>query len=512
MKLRLPRRRVWRVAIYLGALLLIAIAIDLIIAHSRRTIRPGYLTTRIVQPRLPDGRIDYAVAIDTFFSRGVTPQNNAAVPLLQALGRQAISDRQPVNGVTDALGMPPVPEAGEYFIAYEDSTRTRRPPATNEAIDFSLPYAPSAYPTEVTPEIREWVKANERVLPKIIEATRRRRFFIPLFAGHRTVTLVEVQLKHVKALKEVGAVLHARALMRLEAGNGAGFTEDILTVHRIARLLGQSSTMVERVVAMAIEVSASLADVAAARSGKLTPQQARDLIAALTEVGDLPGYVDTIDRGERFLGHDIVQALAAMPPTEAGRLFNALQDRYTAPPWLFRFLPIPYERTMREMNQAYDGMVVAAHQPTYAQRVEALRLWITDVDREVQSGAYVNLLSADWAISLLLPTLERANERTETARMWNHLARVALALAAFKAEKGSYPASLVELSPAYLRDVPIDSFVERPLVYARQGDGYRLYSVGPNMKDDDGGKDELLIDSEQAGTTTKTSSTGPARS
>ena len=88
MKLRLPKRRVWRVAIYLGALLLIAIAIDLVIADARRTIRPGYLTTRIVEPRLPDGSIDYATAVDQHFGRGVTPENNAAVALLQVLGRR----------------------------------------------------------------------------------------------------------------------------------------------------------------------------------------------------------------------------------------------------------------------------------------------------------------------------------------------------------------------------------------------------------------------------------------
>jgi hypothetical protein len=485
MKLRLPRRRVWRVAIYLGALLLIAVAIDLAVADARRTIRPGYMTTRIVQPRLPDGSIDYAVALDAYFSRGVTPQNNAAVPLLQVLGRQALSTFQPENGVTDALGMPPLPEKGDYFIAHADFTRAATQPASHEPIDLTLPQ-PFTYPAEVTPEVAKWVTANDAALDKIALATKRPRFFIPIFGGRRTVTLIEVQLRHVHPLKEAGAALQARARMRLDAGDAAGCVEDLLALHRLARLHLQASTMVERVVGMSMETSAASADVLAANSGKLSPQQCRAMVDALAAMGELPTYLDAIDRSERFLGMDVVQALAKFPPTEAGQMFNALQGRYTLPAWTFRFLPIPYERTMREMNQAYDGMLAATRQPTYPLRMESLGLWITEVDRGVQSGPYLNLLSADWAVSLLLPALERATVRLESARGQTALAQLVLALAAFRAERGTYPASLDELSPAYLRTVPIDSFVEKPLHYTRATNGYTLYSVGPNMKDDGG--------------------------
>ena len=101
--------------------------------------------------------------------------------------------------------------------------------------------------------------------------------------------------------------------------------------------------------------------------------------------------------------------------------------------------------------------------------------------------------------------------------MQYHLARVALGLSVFKAERGAYPATLAELSPTYLSTVPIDTFIERPLAYSRTADGYRLHSAGPNLKDEDGSGDDLLIEAgakpgAPAATTTKTSSSGPARS
>ena len=64
------------------------------------------------------------------------------------------------------------------------------------------------------------------------------------------------------------------------------------------------------------------------------------------------------------------------------------------------------------------------------------------------------------------------------------------ALAAHKAEKGRYPERLAALVPTYLKEIPEDHYVEKPLMYRRQGQGYIVYSVGPNMKDDGGRRDD----------------------
>ena len=71
------------------------------------------------------------------------------------------------------------------------------------------------------------------------------------------------------------------------------------------------------------------------------------------------------------------------------------------------------------------------------------------------------------------------------------LTKVAVALAACKAEKGRYPEKLSELVPEYFKKLPEDLFAEGPLTYRRVGKGYLLYSVGKNMKDDGGLEDEV---------------------
>lgn len=69
----------------------------------------------------------------------------------------------------------------------------------------------------------------------------------------------------------------------------------------------------------------------------------------------------------------------------------------------------------------------------------------------------------------------------------NALLLTALALRAYRLERGSYPPSLGALAPAYLKQVPTDPFaLKGALGYRRTGAKYSLYSVGPDSKDDGG--------------------------
>lgn len=78
-----------------------------------------------------------------------------------------------------------------------------------------------------------------------------------------------------------------------------------------------------------------------------------------------------------------------------------------------------------------------------------------------------------------------ATEESDVAQ--NRLLLVALALRAYRAERGYRPNTLTELVPNYLRAVPADPFAtSAPLRYIRQDMNYLLYSIGPDCHDDGG--------------------------
>jgi hypothetical protein len=482
MTFHLPQRRLWRGAIYLACIFLVLIAADLVLVRMRYQIHPGFETTRIVSPTLADGSIDYLLALDERAGKGVTHENNAAVLLLAALGPQALSASQPPDGITSRLGMPHLPEQGDYLVTFDQYVGDHHSPAEEDPLDSPTPIS---WPIPFGPVTRQWIKDNEKPLDLISRATQRTRFFIPFFGGNRPETLIEVQLRHLKPLREAARAITIRAAMRLESGDAKGFIQDIQTARRLPRLLAQAPTFVERQVAQILETNACRVERLGLSSGKLSTDQERTIARDLLNLPDLPPIEECLE-SERFLVLDTTQALARRGPWRAGQLYNAMLSRSSdLPPFLFALVPIPYEETMRTMNHFYDAQITVARHPAYADRMAALKLWETGLPK-TRPGSLASLLSPDWAVSLFLPNITRLLINSDIARMQSRLTQVSAALALYKSEHQIYPESLAALSPAYLKSVPTDLFSGKPLIYAPKAGGYTLYSVGANMTDDGG--------------------------
>jgi len=89
-------------------------------------------------------------------------------------------------------------------------------------------------------------------------------------------------------------------------------------------------------------------------------------------------------------------------------------------------------------------------------------------------------------VALLLPAISSVASLEDRGQMQFQLVGIGFALAAYRADHNSYPAKLAEMVPKYLATVPPDIFAAAGLHYTQQGEGYLLYSVGPNGKDDGG--------------------------
>ncbi len=83
---------------------------------------------------------------------------------------------------------------------------------------------------------------------------------------------------------------------------------------------------------------------------------------------------------------------------------------------------------------------------------------------------------------MLLPAFDRVGFMCARYRAQAALARTMLALAAHKKRSGAYPPALDSLGIK----PPIDAFSGKPLHYRRLGDGFILYSIGPDGVDDNG--------------------------
>jgi hypothetical protein len=66
------------------------------------------------------------------------------------------------------------------------------------------------------------------------------------------------------------------------------------------------------------------------------------------------------------------------------------------------------------------------------------------------------------------------------------LMEIGLAISRFHGEHGEYPEAFELVAPYLGDEIPSDPFTGAFFLYERRGDGYVLYSVGPDLSDDDG--------------------------
>jgi hypothetical protein len=163
----------------------------------------------------------------------------------------------------------------------------------------------------------------------------------------------------------------------------------------------------------------------------------------------------------------------------------------------------PFFKMLRIANSWCNRQYEALTEPTRAQRRAAIGQLEQHVRRmatEAKDPRWFakNLLSTgslrraagrqigQALVSLFASSLSAcafAEDRAAAYRIMNELV---FALAAYRAEQGEYPAELVKICPEYVKSLPEDPFGTGPFRYKREPQGYVLYSVGPNGKDDGG--------------------------
>ncbi len=86
----------------------------------------------------------------------------------------------------------------------------------------------------------------------------------------------------------------------------------------------------------------------------------------------------------------------------------------------------------------------------------------------------------------LLPAAPRAAELHVESFALLRTARTALAVERYRLGNGRIPDGLAELVPEYLPELPQDPFDGNPIRYGKLENGYVVYSIGPDRKDDGG--------------------------
>lgn len=467
-------------------------------------------TTYFTGPLFPDGTVNYVAALNEKYSKGVTPENNAAIPILAIFDsapwksyEKKIAERVRKSAMKE-LGIEKLPDLPKYVSGHEFKFADED---MNKAM--SQPWR-----GDDLPEVKKWVDANEKSLAAVTEACKRPRFFVPIVSAMERPQMMDIVIPILSGYRDAARCLSARAMMHLAKGDTDKAIDDLLTIHKFARLTSNDCTLIGQLVAIACDSIATRSDKDLIASGKLTAAQARGISAELAKLPPIGNVVETIDSGERSFSLDFYSMMSTKSVSEISRYLAALRSVGGASEVLGgqgdgHRLPLDWNLILRRHNEAFDKQIAAMRKPMFAGRQEALAAFDKEMTECVaKSNRLDNPLSAfeyivsltlmgnqsekcseafsDMMIGMLMPTLGRAVQIEDEARMSAQLAVLGYSLAAYRADKGKYPDKLADLAPAYIKTIPKDSFTDKDLAYKKAGKGFVLYSLGPNMKDDGG--------------------------
>lgn len=438
-------------------------------------------TTYVTGPVKPDGSIDYPAALHELMSRGVNAEDNAAVLMAPLFGtaryepawreqyRQWLGAEQiPVTGI--------VINEPDFILQY-----LRQEGVDGESLSGLTPqfrkarcqgWTPSEFPL-----VAQWLEANASAFEIIEKSLKHSQYYAPLVGDESDFRwIISTDIAHQR---EIPRLLHTRAMLRLGQGDIDAAGRDLLMCHRFAMLACEHAPgTMAYATAVSFDFSASAGDQVFA-AAKLTPAQFRAHLDRHQRLPPLVSPQKVFDISHRLIS-----------------LSGVIEQ--------FGQASLNYNVMLRKTNLFFDDLVAAEKLDRYTDRSLAIDAIENDFKSRIpaaksslQQAADVmfssrKTISASVGDVLLLqsiPSYRNVDNWWTRSQVQRDLTTVALALSLYKSEHGQYPDQLDSLEPDYLSSIPIDRFTDLPLIYVSRDEGYRLYSRGPNGKDDGGESD-----------------------
>jgi len=184
----------------------------------------------------------------------------------------------------------------------------------------------------------------------------------------------------------------------------------------------------------------------------------------------LPKPGDVMDTERRYSLAFVREVFAGRAPIASSPAAFGIpttwSDRLKERAWLVVY---PKSWGYGQEDQYWRSLAAELRKPYGKQ--SAPRLTLPDTD-PVLGGSHVDFQTLQFPFARIQASLR--------------LLRAELALREYHLQHGAYPAALQQLTPGELTAAALDPFVDQPLRYRRQGAGYVLYSVGPDLQDDGG--------------------------
>ena len=374
------------------------------------------------------------------------------------------------------LVLPPVPEAENAAVVYNRAfEKLDLSDSDREMLaDYLRTYVP-VHDRQIPLDELERIVGNNRAAIKLLEEAAKRpicRFPIEWEAG------METKFPHLKQLRNSAYLLAAKVVWHAERNQ----MTPALETARVSLAMGEA-VRTERVLISELARYAITKIVLSAVECALYERSAPEgacwkLYEYLGETEFVAPFVDTMRReramavwGFEMWRQKIAEAKGDVPPL-VRKVDKALHGALSWTPLdkLTDYDQIQYLQLVHEL-------IAVADMP-YRESHEAFIEIERRLDEDVPGCCIFS--------RLLVPVMWKPVVKRDETIARVGLAQAALALKAYNNKMGQYPASLAELRKVIPWELREDPCSGQDFLYQREGDGFLVYSLGPNLKDDSG--------------------------
>lgn len=280
-------------------------------------------------------------------------------------------------------------------------------------------------------------------------------------------------VQHVNDLFAIGRILTAKALLHARRGETQKTYAALEIALRMAEAL-RDEPMLSSAIGRNAQYYMAL-EWLPALCAKAPPddETAARLSALLADVDLVASYIRAVDGERLFMGEWTYNCFAD------GNIHDFLGPENDGV-WAARFAKalLGYRPSLQLDHAAY----LRTHSRFAANAARPLWVWeIKPTARPDDEFPWYATISR-----IITPALNSSLLHSVHVQALIRVSRTGLALLRHKLAHGAYPASLAEIDPEFLGEIPVDPFIGQPLVYRPEADGFVLYSLGNNFRDDNG--------------------------
>lgn len=322
------------------------------------------------------------------------------------------------------------------------------------------------------------------VIPLVEVATSRRlcRFRINWNNG-----VMNAKMTYTAKMRQLSRLINAYAVLNARKGRMPEAMRCVALEFKESRSLQDGPMITDQIVGIAGISVASNTLRNVAHLGDIDTSSARRVYDVLSSI-DLNRCCEKGLTQERAVGIQLFEDVRVNPGTlasEADAVAENASSRHRPSSGGKGQLPSSFWRYSADMNEllylsTMSKMIEYVRPPYRLLASKGQQRDITGDALEKQFAPFAFLAA------MLLPDVTRFPEKRDQGIAEINGSQIFLALLAYKDRYSAYPATLNELRRKLGWKLREDPFSGKAFVYKRQGKGFLLYSLGPNLKDDHG--------------------------